>query len=348
MFLKARLKLTAWYLLIIMSVSIMFSGVIYEALTNEFERFERAQRFRIERRLQEGGLPQADMRFRLFSAPILTNSELIEETKQRIFIMLVVINSGVLFIAGGLGYFLAGRTLKPIKEMVDEQNRFISDASHELRTPLTSLKSAFEVFLREENQTLKEANTLIKESIDEVNKMQSLSESMLQLAQYQVVNGQFHFEKLAIKKVINEAARKIKPLAEKKEVKIIQDIEDLEIEGNKYSLIDLIVILLDNAIKYSFSKNKVIVQAKKTDGLLHISIKDKGIGISKKDLEKIFDRFYRADNVRTKSGSGGYGLGLSIAKKIVDFHRGSMNVESKPGKGSIFTVNLPMYQLRKN
>jgi signal transduction histidine kinase len=96
--------------------------------------------------------------------------------------VLIALNLGILIISGGLGYVLADRTLKPIKEMMEEQNRFIGNASHELRTPLTSLKSAFEVYLRDNQPSLPEAKKLVKESIDEVNKLQSLSESLLKLA----------------------------------------------------------------------------------------------------------------------------------------------------------------------
>src|SRR3989344_3853916 len=129
MFKSARLTLTAWYLAIIMVISIAFSLMIYRVLLIEVIRFERAQRVRIERRMQ------------FFNSPIPVSLELIEEIKQRLIFRLFMVNIGIMVISGGLGYFLAGRTLKPIKEMVDEQNRFISDASHELRTPLTSLKS---------------------------------------------------------------------------------------------------------------------------------------------------------------------------------------------------------------
>ena len=109
--------------------------------------------------------------------------------------MLIIVNSGILILSGGMGYVLSGLTLKPIKDMMDEQNRFISDASHELKTPLTSLKIAFEVYLRGKNPTPQETKTLITESIDEVNKLQSLSESLLQLAQYEKPQEKMVFKK---------------------------------------------------------------------------------------------------------------------------------------------------------
>ncbi len=343
MFHSARLKLTAWYLLIIMALSIMFSVAIYQGLSNEVERFERMQRFRIERRLQEGTLFPGDTLPRRTPATIpITNPELLEETKHRILLMLVAINCGIFALSGGLGYILAGRTLMPIKDMMDDQNRFISDASHELRTPLTSLKSAFEVYLRSSRPSVKEAKTLVRESISEVNKLQSLSESLLQLAQYQKPNGYLVFEKVSLRHVIEQAIHKIQPLAKEKEIAVHYDEADNEIEGNVYGLVDLVVILLDNAVKYSPRSKNVVIKTEKTDGSILLWVKDNGCGISEKDVLYIFDRFYRADSARSKSGTNGYGLGLSIAKKIVDAHNGSISVESKPNKGATFLVKLPI------
>lgn len=344
MFAGARLKLTTWYLLIIMLISVSFSSVIYKVLTQEIERFERMQRLRIERRLQEGEFFGREERFRRLPLSIMTNPELLEETRRRILLILIAINSGIFATSAVLGYVLAGRTLKPIAEMMDEQNRFISDASHELKTPLTSLKSAFEVFQRNEKPTLQEAKTLVGESINEVNKLQSLSDSLLQLAQYQRPNGSTRFEKLLLPQIIEEAIHRIEPVAKKKKISIEKDLKDLTIEGDKYSLIDLVVILLDNAVKYSHKESKVNVTTEKTDGFALILIKDCGPGIDKKDLPHIFDRFFRTDSARLRESTGGYGLGLSIAKKIVDTHKGSIQVKSELQKGSIFTVKLPINQ----
>lgn len=332
MFHSARLKLTAWYLLIIMLISLTFSAVIYKGLVNEVERFERAQRFRIERRLDLPRLAQ----------PIPASPELIEEIKQRILLMLVFINCGILAIAGGFGYLLAGRTLKPIKEMVEEQNRFISDASHELRTPLTSLKSAFEVYLRDKHPTLKEARTLVGESVSEINKLQSLSDSLLQLAQYQKPNNQIKFEKISLTKVVKEAIHRVEPLAKEKRIRIENTTQETKIEGIKFSLADLLVILFDNAIKYSEKNSKVTISSTKTDRHILVHVADCGIGINKKDLPYIFERFYRADSTRSKTKANGYGLGLSIAKEIVILHHGSINAESNKQKGTTFTVKLPL------
>lgn len=344
MFKRARLKLTTWYLLIIMAVSLIFSVAIYRVLVSEVERFEQAQRFRIERGLRgENFLPNNKEMHSLITLP--PNPELVEETKQRILFSLLIVNSMILVAAGGLGYFLAGRTLKPIKEMVDEQNQFISDASHELRTPLTSLKSAFEVYLRDKNPSLKETKKIMNESINEVNKLQSLSENMLQLTQYQTQNNNLIFEQISLLNIIQEAIRKVEPMAKKKNIKFVKKLKKIETEGNKYSLSDLMVILLDNAIKYSTDDSRIEIRTQKTNDSILLSVKDYGIGISEKDLPHIFNRFYRADSARSKLDSGGYGLGLSIATKIVQAHKGSITVESELEKGSNFIVCLPLKQI---
>lgn len=327
MFNRARLKLTVWYLLIITFISLFFSLVIYSLISHEVDRFAQAQRFRIQRQFGNN----------FFTMPIV-DEQLIKETKYRLILNLIVVNGGIILISGALAYFLAEKTLQPIQEMVDEQNRFISDSSHELRTPLTSLKSALEVNLRDKHLTLKDAKTLISESINDVNRLQSLSDELLQLAQYQKPNGHTKFEKIFISKIIEATISKTKPLADKKAIRIHTTLQPLSVFGNFYGLIELFTILLDNAIKYSPPKKTITISTQKTNKTMEISIKDCGIGISNTDLPHIFDRFYRADSARSKETVNGYGLGLSIAKKIADIHHASIIVKSQLGKGSTFSV----------
>lgn len=341
MFRSARIKLTAWYLFIIMLISISFSTVIYTVLNREVERFSRIQRSRIERHMN--GEP--------FAPPVvvqepplaLIDPDLVRETESRILFMLVLVNGAILILAGGFGYILAGRTLQPIAEMVDEQNRFIQDSSHELRTPLTSLKSAMEVSLRDKHLTMTDAKTLIKESITEVNKLQSLSDALLALAQYEKPNGHMPLKKILLSDVMKQAMHNIHMQAANKKITISTDTKDYSINGNLDNLVELFVILLDNAIKYSPKNETITITSKKTDHSVDIAIQDNGIGISQENIEHIFDRFYRADNARSKQKTSGYGLGLSIAKKIAENHNGSIHVKSIPGKGSTFTIRLPIH-----
>lgn len=334
MFHSARIKLTAWYLLIIMLISVSFSVAMYRILTSELDRVEKLQRFRVERRI--------------FIPPPGFNNEdrfidpaLIKETEDRLKSILIIINCGIIGSSALAGYFLAGRTLKPIKEMVDEQNRFISDASHELRTPLTSLKSEIEVNLRDSKLSLGEAKQLLKSNLEEVNNLQILSDNLIKITQFGKGNDRLTLTSVSLLQIIKEAFKKINGLAKNKQITIENNLKEYSVYGNKASLVELFVIFLDNAIKYSPEKTKITLSNKKTDGRLLIRITDQGIGIDKQDLPHLFDRFYRADKSRTKTDVSGHGLGLSIAKQIVEEHHGSINVESKVNQGTTFTIQIP-------
>lgn len=336
MFQTARLKLTGWYLLIIMMVSISFSAVIYRALTIEVERFSKIQRYRIENRLGDTVVRPLPDTF----PPPLADPELVEYIKRRILTTLLFVNGSILVLSGALGYILAGRTLKPIADMVDEQNRFISDASHELRTPLTALKSTMEVHLRDKNLTLIDAKEALKSSVIDVNTLQSLSDSLLTLARYQKPKSKTSFEPLDLDTLVQQAIKQVSPLATKKRITIHANCGRTIVPGNKYDILDLVVILLDNAIKYTKAGGDIDIRTEKTNNRSRLMVKDNGIGISETDLPHIFDRFYRASTARTKNAKNGYGLGLSIAKKIVEAHRGTITAASKPGSGSTFTVTF--------
>ena len=342
MFRSARLKLTAWYLLIILLVSISFSVVIYQVLSGEVDRLARAQRFRLEREVYNGSLdvvpPPNDF-------PLL-DDDLVIDAKKHLLYILISIDGSIAVIAGGLGFILAGRTLEPIQEMVEEQNRFISDSSHELRTPLTSLKSAFEVNLRDKKLTIKDARILIVESIDEVNKLQSLSDQLLQLAQYQRPQNFPKLANISLQDCLEKTIKKITPIAQKKNITIENNATDISFPADSSQLSEVFTIFLDNAIKYSPSGSVISVNSSHPDNSVVISFTDHGLGISPKDTPHIFDRFYRADSARSKTDASGYGLGLSIAKRIVDLHHGTITVKSQPGEGSTFIIRLPRHQAK--
>jgi signal transduction histidine kinase len=311
-----------------MIISLAFSGVIYRMLTFELNRVERMHRLRIE-----SGYPQRP-------PPFLLDPDLIAETKNRIKTTLAIINFGILGASALAGYFLAGRTLQPIQEMLEEQKRFVADASHELRTPLTALKSEIEVNLRHKKLTLPEAKKLIASNLEEVNKMQLLTEKLLCLSRYQ--NGVSTTAKVNLKEVMEKAVLKLNSLAKDKKMVVIKELKNVYIKGDLSSLTDLATILIDNAIKYSRPKGKIILTTQKQDRQVIIKVQDFGVGIEASALPHLFKRFYRADSSRSKEIDG-YGLGLSIAKKICDLHRGKITVSSTPGKGSTFLVQLPFF-----
>ena len=307
MFKEARIKLTAWYLVIIMAISIFFSLIIYRGAILELNRIENMQRLR-----------------RPANAPVvIIDPDIVRETKSRIALSLFVLNAVILGFSGISGYFLAGKTLDPIAEMVDEQKEFVANASHEFRTPLTSLKTEIEVALRDKKLTLFEAKRLLGSNLEDVERITKLSNSLLRLNKFQ--NGDIPFAKVDLAWVAKRAIGKNK---------VKSDLKRSVVTGNEDSLIELVAILIDNAFKYGGRTKSVEVRTK-SGGILEVE--DHGIGISASDFPHIFDRFYRSDKSR---GTDGYGLGLSIAKSIVDLHGGKISVLSTPTKGSIFTVNL--------
>lgn len=291
MFTEARIKLTIWYLIIIMAISIFFSFIIYRGATMELSRIERFERHR---------------------SPILN------EIKDRITLRLFYINLIILGFSGAAGYFLAGRTLKPIAKMMGEQKEFISNASHELRTPLTSLKTEIEVALR--NPKTHDKNILAS-NLEDVNKMQRLTNYLLELHKYEE-GREIIMTKVDLKEIVQKAISKTAAKTDLKKSIVI---------GNEDALIELVIILVDNAIKYSPKGSNVSIKVR--PGV--IEVKDHGVGIAEEDISHIFDRFYRADKSRSKDG---YGLGLSIAKNIVDLHKGKIIVKSEIGKGTIFKI----------
>jgi len=338
MFTKARMTLTAWYLLIIMCISIAFSAVIYQVLTNEVERFATNQRIRIERRIQERmyfpNIPTQELHGQIS----LIDPDLVGETKRRISFMLIIINSTIFLVSGILGYILAGKTLKPIANMVDDQHRFISDASHELRTPLTAMKTSLEVGLRDSKLSTKETKKLINDTINQINYLQYLSDKLLKLMHLETNPIESTIKAVDMNFTIQQAVHQVLPIAKQKQIIITQKLMHEKIFGNAQELTDLFVILLDNAVKYSKRESQIAIIMEKRDKTIITNVIDEGVGIAKEDLPNIFERFYRGDIARTHNSSKGYGLGLAIAKKIVEAHHGTIAVDSTIQKGSTFQV----------
>ncbi len=330
MFHDARIKLTVWYLLIIMTISLAFSVIIYRNTVTEVIRGIRIQQARVERVIGYGP-----------THPPEIDPALLDEVRDRVRLNLFLINLAILGISGTAGYFLAGRTLKPIRKMVEEQNRFITDASHELRTPLTAIRTEIEVNLRNKNLSLPEARGLLMSNLEEVNNLQALSDGLIKMTAYQKGQNKMLFTTVSLAKITKEAIRRVNGMAREKQISLLNQVKEIALTGDEAMLTELLVIFLDNAIKYSPKNSRVKIGAKQNDGSVLITISDQGMGISEEEIPHLFDRFYRSDKSRTKTDVAGYGLGLAIAKQIVERHRGLIKVESVVGKGTKFTIKLP-------
>lgn len=339
MFKSARIKLTMWYLLIIMSITLLFSSFVYIGFSNSTRRALEFQKGRIEREMRmrgEGFVPQR------FQDPI--NEDTLADLRHALLITLGSINLAILVVAGILGYVLAGKTLKPIEKMVEKQNRFVSDAAHELRTPLTAMKTELEVTNRSKNLTVNEAKKAIESTIEEIDRLTQLSNFLLKESRYKTLNSKEDMETVDVSEVIKTSINKLTPRAQGKKIKVKTNLEQIQIKGNKSRLTELITILVDNAIKYGKESGYLSVTTQKQKNFVEIKVEDDGNGIHKKDLPYIFDRFYRAETSRTKSNEAedGFGLGLAIAKEIVAQHKGTITAESTINKGTIITINLPL------
>lgn len=227
-----------------------------------------------------------------------------------------------------------------------ERRLFVSNVSHELRTPLTSVKSYLEAL---DDGALSEpvAPDFVKVSLNETNRMMRMVTDLLSLSRIDNETSQLDIELTnftAFITFILNRFDKIKSQAQEdtKKYELIREypITPIWVEIDTDKMTQVIDNILNNAIKYSPDGGKIKVGMKTTDAQLIISISDEGLGIPKKDLPRIFDRFYRVDKARSRA-QGGTGLGLAIAKEIVKQHKGFIWAKSEYGKGSTFTIVLP-------
>jgi two-component system sensor histidine kinase CiaH len=262
----------------------------------------------------------------------------IDQSRQaavQMILALVYINVFILIVGGFGSYFLARRTLGPIEKAHEAQSRFTSDASHELRTPLAAMKAELEVYLRDDNLALDEAKELLNSNLEEVDKLIKLSEMLLKMAH-------LDYDKLEKKQIdlVELLPSVMKPFAKSKKRFDITTRKQAIISGNDAAIMELMSILIENAIKYSPERSRISIRIFERRTMTGFEIKNTGTPITEAKLPHIFDRFYRADTSRTESGKNGYGLGLAIAKKITEIHHGYIQASSTE-KETSFTFFLP-------
>jgi len=321
-------KLTGWYMLLVMLISLMFSAVVYRFATDTLAQSLAAQQSRIYKA------------FPVFSGnSFFVHDKDLELGAHAILQNLIYFNILVLLIAGLAGYWLAQRTLRPIEASNERQKRFVADASHELRTPLTALKMSSEVALLDKNAAASELRTALQSNLEDADKLNVLLNDLLRLSQLESNQMQHSFTALVAPSIVDEAIAKTAGRAKAKHIAIHNNTMGHPLYGDQNSLVQLVVIILDNAIKYSPEHSSVTITSRHKDNMTAITIQDRGTGIEQQALQHVFDRFYRADKART--GSEGYGLGLSIAKHIADIHHGAITISSRPGKGTTVSLELP-------
>lgn len=330
MFQSATFKLTAWYLGILMAISLLFSFVIYQLNFHEVT-------VRLEN-LQEGYFTPS---LSAMLPDAVRNQLLIEQVNQasaQMILTLLYVNIGILVI-GGLGsYLLARRTLEPIELALEAQTRFTSDASHELRTPLATMRTELEVALRDKQLEPDDARELLESNLEEVNKLIALSEMLLKLARLD--HERLEKKSLNLSAILQDVLAQIHDGVERLNVSTRNRIM---VYGNEPALSELLQILIQNALKYSPEQSEITVKLSEQRLIVTGEITNQSKPLTKSQLEHLFDRFYRADPSRTKGYQNSYGIGLAIAKRIVEIHNGEINVSYQKG---LFTVKFSLPSLR--
>ncbi|WP_028390859.1 sensor histidine kinase [Bacillus cihuensis] len=247
------------------------------------------------------------------------------------------------FCAVGAGFFLAKRALIPIKEAWKNQQQFVSDASHELRTPLAVIQSKTDLLWRSPSSTIQDKAIDISVISKEARRLAKLVANLLTLARSDSDQLEIEKKEFSITNLLKELIEHYSEIALYQEKKLVLDVpSSVFIMGDKERIHQLMVILLDNAMKYTKKGGKIIISCSQTTHTVLIKVQDNGIGIDEVNIPKIFDRFFQVDKSRTEEA--GAGLGLSIAKWIIDKHHGKVIVQSKVGVGTCFEINLPKNQ----
>jgi two-component system sensor histidine kinase CiaH len=327
---SATLRLAGTYLAIIMLMSVAFSVVFYYTSAQQLDR----------------QVPVARQQLQARNGPVF-NDELerylqarADEGRAELLAKLILLNSITLLLGACLSYVLARQSLQPIEEALDAQARFVSDASHELRTPLTALQLTNEVALRKKKLGAKESRELIEHNLAEATKLKSLSDGLLGLLKQ---DGQLlEFTSVSLQATASEAMNRVAPSALDKEIAVHDAVPNIMVKSEEGALTQIVTILLDNAVKYSDKGSEIHLEARARGKTAYLSVRDRGVGIKASELPHIFDRFYRADTSRSRQHTEGYGLGLSIARKLADQLGAEVTAKSQPGKGSTFTIKLPL------
>ena len=271
-------------------------------------------------------------------AAVLINTSQLEQISQNHEQLIVVVMASFWILSLLASLYLARVSVKPLLESMQKQQSFVENASHELRTPLAVLQNRLETLFRKPEATILESSESIASSLEEVRNMRFLTTNLLNLARRDdgikpelgEVQPDFFNTTFTNYEMIASENNRIFHFENRIHRTIITD---------KLLLKQLMTILFDNAVKYTEEDGEIHFVIAATERTLYLSVADDGIGISAVDKKKIFDRFYRVDKARTRQ-KGGFGLGLSLAKQIVDALKGSISVKDNKPHGTIFEVKI--------
>ena len=327
-FRTARWRLTLVYLAIITAIVAILSASLYEFHSHDVGRFSQGRTFRV--------IPREPFRER--EAPSF-GEDLENLGRSILFADLLTILAG-----GGLSYLLAARTLRPVKEAVDAEQRFFANAAHDLRTPLAVMRSEAEVALRSGRLEGAETRRILASSLEEIDRMSAMVEQMLDLAR----NGSAASRAgagpvpLDLAALAGNVAARMSLRAGERGLRLDVDVKQAAlVRGDQRTIERAVFNIMENAVAYTPSGGTVTVRVVARGGHAELSISDTGIGIEAEDLSRIAEPFFRGDRARGANSSGA-GLGLTIAEGAVKENRGTMRAESRPGAGTTIVLRFPL------
>lgn len=339
-FFTARLRLTFYYTLFTAVIVGGFSLILYQTLLSNFA---------VALKDTAPGLSP-----HIFAA-------VIDKAQIMLANRLLMADAVILIFAIVFGYLLTDRTLKPIRESMHRQKRFIADASHELRTPIAVVISGLEVALRNKNLGIDQARQTLNETLEEMRDFSSMTNQLLDLSKHDIAKAndshRSGYAPVEIAGILHATSSKMKNLADEKGIAFRIDVNpDLKVNvfGSETELSRVFYNIIHNAITYTEKGGTIVI-----DGHIHMgkyvaTVTDTGIGMPSWTLGKIFEPFFQGDAARKRKGmggndgaksgggNGGAGLGLTISRKIVESHKGTIVIKSKERQGTKVVICLPI------
>ena len=261
-----------------------------------------------------------------------------ERVLGQLFTGLLTLGAVSILLLGAASWWLAGRSLLPAQKAWDQQQTFVANAGHELRTPLTLIRAGVEVAMR--NQTGGEQKALFKDILQECDHMARLVEDLLLLSRLDSARLKLEHQSIVLPDFLPEILRQVERLAEKREIHVGLNQAQGKVWGDPTRLRQVLLILLDNALRYTPGGGQIQVATQLKGQMVHLTVSDNGPGIPAEHLQHVFERFYQVENTRADEPRGN-GLGLSIAKALVEAQGGTIRLESHVGGGTQVLLALP-------
>lgn len=237
--------------------------------------------------------------------------------------------------------------LDNIQRYMEQQQRFVEDASHELRTPVAIMEGHLKLLNRWGKEDPEVLNESLNASLQEIERMKNLVQEMLDLSRAEQVEMFYQNKVTPIKEVIDQTYTNFSMIYPDFTFNMDNELTaEMQVKIYRNHLEQILIILLDNAVKYSTDRKEIHISASQDGHAVQIAIQDFGEGVSSEDLQRIFNRFFRVDKARSRQ-KGGNGLGLSIAKQLIDGYQGSISADSVVGHGTTFRISLPLAVIKK-